>query len=344
MSPLRSALVPLLLAVLAIPAAARAAPMKPAGCLTMKAVRIHDFGGLDVLRLEEVPRPQPGPGEVLVRVHAAGVNPVDRLVREGAMRGQLNQRLPLTLGWDVSGVVEETGPGVARLKKGDAIYAHPDMARDGAYAEFMVVRESEAALKPRSLGHVQAAAVPLAGLVAWQALYDTAQLQKGQTVLIHGAAGGVGTLAVQLAKARGAYVIATASARNHAYLRLLGADQVLDYHTTRFEEVVSGVDVVLDPIGEDTLARSFRVLKRGGVLVSLVEEPPQEKARAYGVRAVHVFVHPSAQQLTELARLIDAGRLAPHVSDVLPLADARRAHERGQSGHARGKLVLRVAG
>lgn len=309
----------------------------------MKAVRIHSFGGPEVLSYEETPRPQVGPDDVLIRVHAAAVNPVDWKIREGYLRGFIDYELPVTLGWDVSGVVEEVGGAVTDLRVGDEVYSRPDITRDGAYAEYIAVRASEAAPKPRSLDHVQAASVPLAALTAWAALFDAADLQPGQTVLIHAAAGGVGSFAVQLAKWKGARVIGTASAANHGLLRELGADELVDYNTTRFEEVVRGVDVVLDTIGGDTLARSWGVLRPGGVLVTVVAQQDEATAAQHGVRSASIFIQPDKNRLVKLAELIDAGHVRPQVSTVLPLAEARRAHELSQSGHTRGKIVLRVA-
>jgi NADPH:quinone reductase-like Zn-dependent oxidoreductase len=317
-------------------------PQKEISMETMKAVRIHTYGGPEVLKYEEAPRPKPGAGELLIRVHAAGVNPVDWKIREGYFKQRLNYSLPLILGWDLSGVVEATVPGIVRLKAGDEVYSRPDIARDGAYAEYIVVRESEVALKPRSIDHLHAAAIPLAALTAWQSLFDAAGLGAGQKVLIHAAAGGVGSFAVQLAKWKGAHVIGTASGRNQEFLRKLGADQTIDYQTTHFEDVVHDVDVVFDTIGGDTQRRSWKVLKKGGILVSIVGPPSAEEAAAHGVRQASVFVQPSATQLTELANLVDSGKLKPVVETVLPLSEARRAHELSQTGHTRGKIVLRV--
>jgi NADPH:quinone reductase-like Zn-dependent oxidoreductase len=309
----------------------------------MKAVRIHNYGGPEVLKFEDAPRPQPGPGELLVRIHAAAVNPVDWKVRAGYLKERIQYPLPLIPGWDFSGVIEATGPGVTRLKKGDEVYARPDIARNGAYAEYIVAKESEVALKPKSVDHVQAAAIPLAALTAWQALFDTSDLSTGQKVLIHGAAGGVGSFAVQLAKWKGAHVIGTASGRNQSFLRDLGVDEPIDYEKTRFEDVVHDVDVVLDTIGGDTQKRSWKVLKKGGILVSIVSPPSAEEAAKHGVRSGYVFVQPNASQLAEIAKLVDSGKLKPVVEAVLPLAEARRAQEMNETGHTRGKIVLKVA-
>lgn len=309
---------------------------------TMKAVRIHEYGGPEVLRYEDAPRPVVKPDEVLIRVHAAGVNPVDWKVRAGHVKSMFNYSMPLIPGWDVSGVVQTTGLDTSRLRAGDEVYSRPDIARDGAYAEYIAVRESEVALKPKSLDHVQAAAVPLAALTAWQALFDAAKLQPGQTLLIHGAAGGVGTFAVQLAKLKGARVIGTASKMNHEFLRSLGVDETIDYTTTRFEDAVHGVDAVLDTITGETMERSWQVLKKDGILVSILQPPSPEKAASHGVRCAHTFVQPSVPQLNEITKLLDAGKLKVIIEKVFPLWEARAAHELSATGHVRGKIVLRV--
>ena len=308
----------------------------------MKAVSIYSYGGPEVLVYEDAPRPHPDAGEVLVRVHAAGINPVDWKIREGHLKEMLHHTFPLVLGWDLSGVVESLGTGLTRLKVGDEVFSRPDIARDGAYAEFIVVKESELALKPKSLDHLHAAALPLAGLTGWQTLFEAGGLSAGQRVLIHAAAGGVGHLAVQLAKWKGAHVIGTATAKNHEFLRKLGVDQIIDYHTLRFEEVVQPVDLVLDTIGGDTQERSWKVLKPGGILVSIVSPPKAETASAHGVRQAFVFTQPNAAQLAEIAKLVDAEKLKVIVETILPLSDATRGQELSQRGHGKGKIVLRV--
>jgi NADPH:quinone reductase-like Zn-dependent oxidoreductase len=309
---------------------------------TMKAVRIHKYGGPEVLTYEDAPRPQPGAGEVLIRVHAAGVNPVDRAIREGYFKERLQYKLPFVPGWDVAGVVEAVGSGVTRLKPGDEVYGRTDLAREGSYAEYMVARESEIALKSRSIDFVTAAAIPLAALTAWQALFDNGQLAAGQTVLIHGAAGGVGHFAVQLAKIKGARAIATASPRNHEFLRSLGADQVIDYNTARFEDVVHDVDMVLDTITGETADRSYQVIKKGGIYVSILRPPSEEKAAERGVRTGHTFVRADVAQLDEIAKLVDSGKLKASIEKVFPLSEAAAAHTLNATGHTRGKIVLRV--
>lgn len=308
----------------------------------MDAVRIHGYGGPEVLRYEDTPRPEPGEGDVLVKVYAAGVNPVDWKIREGYLRGFRDFPLPLIPGWDFSGVVEELGPGVTGWKTGDEVYARPDIGRHGAYAEYIAVRASEIQHKPKKLDHVNSAAIPLAALTAWQAIFDAGELQTGQKILIHAAAGGVGTFAVQLAKWKGAYVIGTASARNHELLRELGADELIDYNTTRFEEAVKDVDVVLDSMAGETRERSWQVLKKGGILVTILGQPSVEKAKAHGVRTAGVFVQPNQGQLQELANLADTGEVRPIIDTVLPLAEAAKAHEMNATLHTRGKIVLRV--
>ena len=311
---------------------------------TMKAIRIHNYGGPEVLQYEEAPRPKVAAAtEVLIRVHAAGVNPIDWKVREGYMKDFWPHEFPLILGWDLSGVVEKIGTGVSHFKKGDEVYSVPDASRDGAYAEYIVVRESELALKPKSLHHVRAAAVPLAAVTAWQALFDAGQLKRGQRVLIHGGSGGVGHVAVQLAKWKGAHVLATASTKNQELLRELRVDEPIDYTKQKFEDVARDVDLVLDLIGGETQERSWSVLKKGGSLLSLVQPPSVEKAKALGVRAAFVAGHPSGAQLAEIAKIIDSGQLAPVIDRILPLSEVRRAHELSQSGHTHGKIVLRIS-
>ena len=309
----------------------------------MKAIRVHEYGSPEVLRYEPAPRPEPAAGEVLVRVHAAGVNPVDWKIRAGLARTWLKYNLPMIPGWDFSGVIEAVGPDVNGWKPGDAVYARPDLSRDGAYAQYISVRGSEIGAKPKSLDHVQSAAIPLAALTAWQALFDAAGLSAGQKVLIHAAAGGVGHFAVQLAKWKGAFVAGTASARNHEFLKSLGVDQPIDYSRVRFEDVVRDFDVVLDTMAGDTRARSWGVLKKGGILVTILGQPSMEDAQAHGVRTVGFLVQPNPAQLAEIAKLVDSGVAKPHVDAVFPLAEAFKAHALGETNRTRGKIVLQVA-
>ena len=304
----------------------------------MKAIRIHEFGGPEVLQYEDVPRPEPASGEVLVRVYAAGVNPVDWKMRQGGRE----RPLPMIPGWDLAGVVESVGEGVTDWKKGDEVYSRPDISRDGSYAEYIAVRASEVARKPKSVDYINAAAIPLTSLTAWQSLFDVGGLRSGQKVLIHAAAGGVGHFAVQLAKWKGAYVIGTASEKNHEFLSSIGADKTIDYEKTRFEDVVHDVDMVFDTIGGETQERSWRTLNKGGILVSIIRRPTEEEAARYGARQGYVFVQPNGEELTKIAELVDSGKVKPYVQTVLPLAEARRAQELSETRHTRGKIVLKV--
>lgn len=308
---------------------------------TMKAVRMHEHGDASVLRYEDAPVPNPGEGEVLVRVHASGVNPVDWKIRDGNL-GNLSSAMPYTLGYDIAGVVESLGDGVEGFAIGDDVFAYMPIRGGGGYAEFAVVATSALAKMPESIDYVHSAGVPLAALTAWQALIDIAQLQAGQTILIHAGAGGVGHFAVQIAKSLGATVITTASPRNHEFLRELGADQVIDYRTQNFWEVAGEVDVVLDAIGGETQERSYDVLKEGGFLVSIVQPPAPEKLKEHGVRGQIFLVQPNAEDLTQIAKLIDAGKIVPHVSLTVPLEDVAKAHAQSEGGHTRGKIVLKV--
>ncbi|MFI0483195.1 NADP-dependent oxidoreductase [Actinomadura sp. 9N215] len=306
----------------------------------MRAVRQDVAGGPEVLGVVEVERPEPGPTEVLVRVRAAGVNPTDWKHRVGG--GFLVP--PFVLGWDVSGVVEKTGVGVTIHRPGDEVFG---MLRypfgGGSHAEYVVAPSRTFVAKPPEIDHVQAAALPLAGLTAWQALVDTAEVKRGQRVLIHAAAGGVGHLAVQIAKHMGAHVIGTASAPKHDFLRGLGVDEPIDYRETDFADAVADVDVVLDTIGGDYGPRSLRTLRRGGVLVSLVlSRLDAIDAERAGVRAESLLVEPDFHAMTRLAALAAAGSLRAEIDSVFPLEDAAKAHERGETGRVAGKIVLTV--
>lgn len=306
----------------------------------MKAVRIHRFGGPDVIAVEDIPTPQPDHGEILIRVRAASVNPVDYKIRRGGYLPP--EKLPLVLGRDVSGIVEACGGTTGTFKTGDEVYAmlEPD---HGGYAELTVVKAADAAVKPTRLDFVGAAGVPLAALTAWQGLFDHGQLRAGQTVLIHGGAGGVGHFAVQFAKAKGATVITTAAGRDADFVRELGAETAIDYQTQRFETMVKDVDMVFDLVAGDTQERSWSVLKPGGVLVSTLGQPPQDKAQRHKVRAVGYRARPSGAQLAEIATLIDSGPVTVVVDTTFPLDEARQAQERQEQGHPRGKIVLKVA-
>ena len=309
----------------------------------MKALRLHGRGGPDHLVYEDAPQPRPGVEEVLVRVYATGIIANELKWDETYQTKAGSPRALPIPGRDLSGVVEAVGHGVTEPAKGDEVYAMLDYCCDGAEAEFTIALPNELAPKPRTLDHVQAAAVPLTALTAWQGLFEHARLVAGQTVLIHGAAGGVGVFAVQLARWAGAQVIATASKRNRDFLCELGANEIIDYTTTRFEEVVQGVDFVFDTVGGDTLHRSWQVVKPGGVLVSVVSPRPSlAEAKAYDVLPVWFVAQPSREQLVQIGALIDEGKVRPIIDTVLPLSQARQAYEQGAKGHTRGKIVLRV--
>jgi NADPH:quinone reductase-like Zn-dependent oxidoreductase len=307
----------------------------------MKAIVAHEYGGPEVLKYEEAPRPEPKENELLVRVIACGVNPADPLVISGRLAKEFGTHLPLIPGYDVAGVVEKTGAKVTKFKKGDAVYGYALFG--GGWAEFAVLAENEAALKPRTATFTDAAAVPLAALTAWQALIETAKLSAGQTVLIHGGSGGVGSFAVQIAKARGARVIATASTANQDLLKQLGADVAVDYTKTKFEEAVKDVDVVLDTVGRDTLARSYAIVKKGGIVTTIASRPDQAQLDKYGIRGTSLWSRPEGDQLAEITKLIEAGKIKPIVSEVLPLTDAVKAVQQAETHHTRGKLVLKIA-
>lgn len=308
----------------------------------MKAVRIHQYGSRDVLAFEEAPKPVPAADDLLIRVVAASVNPVDWKLREGHLAQMIPYEFPLTLGWDVSGVVEAVGAGVTGFQVGDAVYSRPDIRRNGTYAEYVAVRASEVAHKPRTISHVEAASLPLAGITAWEVLVTTAQLSAGQRVLIHAGAGGVGSLAIQLAKVRGAHVVATASERNLALVKSLGADEVIDYKAQAFETVAKDIDVVFDTLGGAVQEASWGVLKPGGILVSIYSPPAPERAQAAGARGAFVFIQPSAPILNEYATLVDAGRIRPVVGAEFALKDIVQAHALSESGRSVGKIVLYV--
>lgn len=308
----------------------------------MKAIRLHARGGPEQLVYEDAPQPHLQPGDALVRVYACAITHTELTWSPTYTTREGKDRLPTIPGHEFSGVVEAAASGVMEVKSGDSVYGLADFYRDGAAADYVAIRAADLAPKPSNLNYVQAAAVPLAALTAWQALFDHARLAAGQRVLIHGATGGVGSFAVQLAHHRGIHVIGTAQATNLDMLRKLGADEAIDYTATRFEDKVREVDAVLDAVGGETLERSFAVLRRGGVLVSVVDTPSAERAAKLGVRAEFFIVEPDRDELIEIARLIQAGDLRPVIEAVFPLAHAREAFEHGAHGHNRGKIVLKV--
>ena len=307
----------------------------------MKAARVFQFGPPSVIKNVDLPRPEPAAGQLLVRVKAAGVGNWDALIREGKIE---LQPLPIILGSELSGIVEAIGTGVSGFKPGDEVYGATNEQFSGAYAEYALPLASRMAQKPTTLDFIQAASVPIVAVTAWQMLFDYAHVIARQTVLIHGAAGNVGAYAVQMASQAGLHVVATAASADLDYVRGLGAERVVDYRKQRFEEALSGVDVVLDTVGGDTQERSLRVLKPGGILVSVVSAVPEAAQKRYGVRAAYFYVDVTTARLNKITELFDSGRLAPNVGSVLPLQEARRAHEMlGGEPHKRGKIVLRIA-
>lgn len=308
----------------------------------MKAIRVHARGGPEQLVFEDAPEPEVRAGDVLVRVAGTGITPTELRWDETYQHADGTPRIPSIPGHEVSGVVERVAADVDDFRAGDAVYGLADFPRDGAAAEFVAVRAGNLARKPRSIGHMQAASLPLAALTAWQALFEHGRLVAGQSALIHAGAGGVGSLAVQLAHSRGVRVFATASARDVAFVRSLGADEVIDYHAERFEEKARDVDMVFDTVGGETQERSLGVLRSGGVLVSVVSPIPPGVAEQHGVRGVYFIVEGNRAQLDQIAALVDEGTLKPIIARAFPLAHAREAFEFGAASHTPGKIVLEV--
>ncbi|WP_458097075.1 NADP-dependent oxidoreductase [Roseomonas sp. WA12] len=304
----------------------------------MKAVVIHEYGDNGVLRPVDIDRPEPGLGEVLVKVHAAGVNPVDWKIRGGAGQ-RLGLTLPIHLGGEIAGTVEKLGEGVSGLEEGEGIFG---MVRTGGFAEYAIAKAADVVRKPANLDFVRAAAVPLGALTAWQAMFEVAKLAPGQRLLVTGSSGGVGTMAVQLAKAKGAHVVAMASGPNEDYVLGLGADEFIDYTKQPFEQVAHDMDVVFDTVGGDTFERAFHVLRKRGFLVTAVNFPKDE-ATQYGVSAGRVFSRPDGGQLASIRDLVEGGKMRPHVGTVLPLSDIGQAFDLSEAGRTRGKIVLQVA-
>jgi NADPH:quinone reductase-like Zn-dependent oxidoreductase len=309
---------------------------------TMNAVRIHNYGDSAVLSYEEAPIPEILPDEVLIKVCAAAVNPVDWKIREGYMKDHLPHTFPLTLGWDVSGTVEKTGSLIGLFKKGDTVIARPDTSRNGTYAEFVAVRGYELAVAPANMPLAHAAAIPLASQTAWSGLFEQGNLDKNQKVLIHGASGGVGTFAVQFAKCAGAYVIATASTKNISLVKSLGADEVIDYTKEDFSEKVKDADMVFDTIGKETQQKSWQVLRKGGILVSTVGTDEQQ-AKKHGVRTKSFMMISNGARLQAIAELIDKNIVHVIIDKEFPLDEAKAAQDHVKEGHAQGKTILKVS-
>ncbi|MCB9596739.1 MAG: NADP-dependent oxidoreductase [Sandaracinaceae bacterium] len=329
----------------------------------MRAARIHDYGPPDVLRVDEVPDPQPGPRDLLVRVHAASVNPVDYKIRSGGQRALIHYTLPWILGLDFSGEVVAVGSRVTRFAVGDHVYGSPTHRRPGTYAELLCVDERQAARKPRNMSHAEAASIPLVGMTAWGALVVQGRLKAGQKALIHAGSGGVGTFAIQLAKSLGAYVATTCSARNVDLCRSVGADEVIDYNEQRFDEVLKDYDYVLDALGGETRERSFRVLRRGGRLATMIGGFPDATkkhgpwlgapvalwglvslsvrgALRHRVSVHHVLREPDGQLLDPITARIERGDIRAVIDRVLPLAEIAESHRYIETGRARGKIVI----
>ncbi len=305
--------------------------------MEMKTVLIREYGSNDVVEIIEVSRPEPAAGEVLVKVHAAGVNPIDWKIRGGAGE-RMGMTLPIRLGSEVVGTIETCDAGVSQFQKGDAVFG---MVPSGAFSQYAVIKADHLVLKPKNLSFVEAAAIPLAGTTAWQALFDEAKLSAGQRLLITNSSGGVGSLAIQFAKARGAQVTAVASGRNEIFVRDLGADRFIDYTRQAFEDVATDMDVVLDTMGGDVYHRALRTLKKGGKMITVVAFP-QDEAERYGVSAKRSFTVLNAESLSEINRLVEAGKVMPYVDTVLPFADVRDALGISEAGRTRGKIVLTV--
>lgn len=308
----------------------------------MKAARIHAYGDTSQIKIEDAPLPTLNPDDVLIRVVATSVNPVDWKIRKGYLKSMIPYEMPLTMGWDVSGIVEQIGPAVTKFKPGDAVYSRPDIARNGAYAEYIAVREREIAFKPATISHVEAASLPLVSITAWESLFTTANLTAGQKVLIHAGAGGVGSIAIQLAKAKGAHVTTTASAAKSALVKSLGADEVIDYRAQDFSKLAKDMDVVFDTVGGETQEKSWTTLKPGGMLVSITDRPSEDRAKAEGKRAAFVFIGPNAPILTDLAQMVDLGQVRPIIGAEYGLNDTAKAQEASETGRATGKIVIYV--
>jgi NADPH:quinone reductase-like Zn-dependent oxidoreductase len=307
---------------------------------TIKAIQVHDYGNADQLKLEQIPQPQPQQGEVLVRVHAAGVNPADWKLRSGMMKAFRPATFPYVPGADLAGVVEKVGPGVTTFQPGQAVFGR---SSNGSYAEYSLAPANALALKPKSLGYDEAATIPVGATTAWQALFDHGNLQPGQRVLILGGAGGVGLFAVQFARWKGAHVIATASTSNVDFVRSLGAETVIDYTKTRVEDEVHDIDLVFDTVGGTALPTAWPTLKRGGTLVSIAGQPDEVKARELGIRTARFSAQVNSELLNTFAQLIDEGQVKTVVGTVFQLSEAGKAQELSQGGHGRGRIVLHIA-
>lgn len=310
----------------------------------MKAIIINQYGSKDELKATEFPKPMPKENEVLVETYATSINPIDWKLREGHLKERLPFKFPIILGWDVAGVISKVGSKVEDFQPGDRVFARPATTEKGTYAEYVAVDQSLVANMPSKASFLEAAATPLAGLTAWQCLVDFADIKKGDKVLIHAGAGGVGSMAIQIAKHFGAHVTATGGSNSVEVIQKLGADQFINYQTEDFDQEIKDLDIVFDTIGGKVQEKSFDVLKKGGVLVSIVQPPDEEKARKTGIKAGFVWLEPNGEQLTKLAKLMEEGELKPLIDKVFDFSEdgLRDAHELSETGHAKGKIIIKV--
>lgn len=308
----------------------------------MRAIQIDEYGSADVLNIKDIPNPSLQSNEILVAVHYSGVNPIDLKFRSGFMQQGMPKTFPFIPGWELSGIVDQVGSSVTRIKKGDTVYSMPNFQQGGSYAEYISINENEVALKPESISFAQAAAIPMVAGAAYTCLIKVAQIKAGQKILIHGAAGAVGTFALQIAKNIGAYAIGTASGEGIDLLQNLGADEIIDYTKEDFTTLVKDVDIVLDLVGGETQMRSFDIIKKDGQLISITMPPSKEKAEAAGITATFVFTTPDHKMIEELSAMIDNGKLKINTPQILPLKEAKKAHEMIENKTSKGKIVLKV--
>ncbi|KAA5536332.1 NADP-dependent oxidoreductase [Taibaiella lutea] len=308
----------------------------------MKAIRIHEFGKIENLKFEDIDIPQYNDDQVLIRVYASAVNPVDQKIISGEAQAKFPNNLPLTIGWDVSGVIEQVGNNVKDFNIGDEVFGRPFPTQNGTFAEYLAVKANEIALKPKGIDHLKAAAIPLAGQTAWQGLFKFGKLEKGQKVLIHAASGGVGSFAVQFAKWKGAYVIGTASAENLAFIKQLGVDEAIDYNSEDFTEKVNDIDLVFDLIGKDTQQRSLEVIKSGGRIITTVMPEFIEEAKQKNIQLEGFTAQSYPEELKQIGALVEQGIIEPIVSAVYNLEEAEKAEQLSSQKHTRGKIVIKV--
>ncbi|MFD2630210.1 NADP-dependent oxidoreductase [Oceanobacillus kapialis] len=310
----------------------------------MKAIVIHEYGSADKLQEETFPIPTPDDNQVLVELHATSINPIDWKLREGGLKDALPFEFPITLGWDAAGVISKAGKNVTKFKEGDRVFARPATTRNGTYAEYTLIEEDLLAKIPDNITFEEAAAVPLAGLTAWQCLVDFGQIKKGDKVLVHAGSGGVGSYAVQFAKHFGAHVATTASGKNESFVKELGADQFINYKDTDFSEVLEDYDIVVDTLGGEVQEKSFKVLKEGGKLVSIVQQPNEDLAKEKGIKAESIWLRENGEQLEEIAALLNSGEVASNIGHTFPLTEegVKEAHKLSETHHAKGKIVINI--